>query len=91
MDFQYIIIICVIMLLIYYILIIRIVHSYDLEKQRAKQISEFDARSSAIAKTKRIPSCRGFDQVAGLEDAKQLLQEALILPSQYPQLFKGNH
>ncbi|KAF4521315.1 hypothetical protein B566_EDAN002319 [Ephemera danica] len=51
--------------------------------------SEYEARCVAIAKTKRTPSCKGLDQVAGLEEAKQLLQEALVLPTKYPQLFQG--
>ncbi|ETO11263.1 hypothetical protein RFI_26113 [Reticulomyxa filosa] len=31
-----------------------------------------------------------WDDVAGLETAKQLLKEAVILPIKFPQLFTGN-
>jgi hypothetical protein len=51
---------------------------------------EGDARSRAISATKKTPSCAGLHEIAGLTEAKQMLQEALILPAKYPQLFKGN-
>jgi vacuolar protein-sorting-associated protein 4 len=31
-----------------------------------------------------------FDDVAGLEDAKAVLKEAVVLPVQYPHLFQGS-
>jgi katanin p60 ATPase-containing subunit A1 len=30
-----------------------------------------------------------WDDVVGLTDAKRLLKEAVVMPTKYPQLFKG--
>jgi vacuolar protein-sorting-associated protein 4 len=46
-----------------------------------------DALSSAILKEK--PGVK-WEDVAGLEAAKEALKEAVILPIKFPQLFKGN-
>ena len=46
-------------------------------------------RRSSIEHTILKPGEITFDDIAGLEDAKVLLKEAIVLPLQYPHLFSG--
>ena len=46
-------------------------------------------RLRAIEETVLHSSGVWFESVAGLEQAKQVLQEAIILPVKYPHLFTG--
>lgn len=48
-------------------------------------------RSLAIEETIVKKSNVKFSDVAGLQQAKQALREAIIMPLQYPQLFTGNY
>ena len=52
--------------------------------------SQTNARTSAIEDTILKPGQVRFEQIAGLEEAKSLLKEAIVLPMQYPHLFVGN-
>ncbi|XP_059476100.1 uncharacterized protein LOC132197070 [Neocloeon triangulifer] len=46
-------------------------------------------RRAAIAATKCKPDSQGLSDILGLEEAKLTIYEALLMPTQYPQLFKG--
>ena len=50
-----------------------------------------EARQSAISDTIVSTFHLSFADVAGLHEAKQALQEAIIMPLHYPQLFTGTH
>lgn len=46
-------------------------------------------RKAAIENTIVDKKILTFADIAGLQDAKQALQEAIIMPSQFPELFIG--
>ena len=46
----------------------------------------FSLHSGAIVTDPQV----SFDDVVGLEQAKEALREAVILPVKYPNLFKGH-
>lgn len=50
---------------------------------------ESEKRMAAIQETILKPGKASFDDIAGLEVAKSLLEEAIILPITYPHLFTG--
>ena len=59
----------------------------DKESEKDKEKKEFEtALSSAIVKEK--PNIK-WNDVAGLEQAKEALKEAVVLPLKFPQLFVG--
>eukprot|EP01080_Neovahlkampfia_damariscottae_P010180 gene10180-2600_t len=59
----------------------------DKENEKDKEKKEFEtALSSAIVKEK--PNIK-WNDVAGLEQAKEALKEAVVLPLKFPQLFVG--
>lgn len=57
-----------------------------MEEKKDENAKLKEALASAIVTEK--PNVK-WDDVAGLEKAKAVLQEAIILPSKYPQLFVG--
>ena len=63
--------------------------TYFTGTEGSKQEAECQQRRLAIQDTIIGNSGVGFDDVAGLEKAKQILKEAIIMPVQYPQLFTG--
>lgn len=50
---------------------------------------EKQTRQTVIHGTKVSPGGLTFSDVAGLDQAKQALKEAIIMPIEYPHLFTG--
>ena len=46
-------------------------------------------RQRVIESTQQAPSASGLSSVAGLEETKEILQEAMFLPFKFPHLFTG--
>jgi len=61
-----------------------------IDEKLTKPDEENNNRASAIEDTVLKSSNVTFDDIAGLEEAKNLLKEAIVLPLQFPHLFVGN-
>jgi len=61
-----------------------------IDEKLSKPDEENNNRASAIEDTVLKSSNVTFDDIAGLEEAKNLLKEAIVLPLQFPHLFVGN-
>ena len=59
----------------------------SIDETRAR--SEGEKRALAISDTVLQPESLSFDDVAGLNEAKQTLREAIIMPLKFPHLFTG--
>ena len=61
----------------------------ELDKRKSNGETSASQRTSVIEATITPLGQVTFSDVAGLEEAKQLLKEAIVLPLKYPQLFDG--
>ena len=48
-----------------------------------------NTRRSCVEDTIIRSTGKGFDDIAGLKNAKEILREAIIIPALLPHLFKG--